>query len=131
MIALDTNIVVRLLVNDDARQVDKAKKTLQQLEKKEDTAFISDLVLLEAIWVLESGYNAKRKEIITAIEHLTTVPVFAFQDVDLVHQFVQEAEEHPIDLSDILIGLKARLADCETTLTFDKKAAKHPLFTKI
>jgi predicted nucleic-acid-binding protein len=131
MIALDTNVVVRLLVDDDEKQVNKAKKVLEKLENSGETALIPNLVLLETIWVLESGYDADRKEIIAAVEQLTTVPVFSFEDVDLIHRFTQEGKAQSTDLSDILIGLTAQKAECTSTLTFDKKAAKNPLFKEL
>ena len=131
MIALDTNIIVRLLTNDDPRQVSKARAELNRISNANEQAFISNLVLLETVWVLEAGYKISRINILKAIESLTMVPVFKFKDIDVIHKFTQTGKASTIDLSDILIGLDAQSSGCQATLTFDKAAARHSLFKKL
>lgn len=125
---LDTNVLVRLLVKDDLEQVEAASTRIKDEVSKDNLFYISDLVLLETFWVLESCYDASNENIIEAIEKMMLVAHFQYDDIDLLHRFVRIATESSSDLSDILIGLKAKANNCETTLTFDKRASRLEAF---
>ena len=62
MIALDTNVLVRYLVDDDAEQALAARTLLEGLAA-ERTAFICREVMLELVWVLERTYRLPRERI--------------------------------------------------------------------
>ena len=131
MIALDTNILIRFLVNDDKTQASIVRKRLKQAERKEETLFISNPVILELVWVLDSVYKFNRSDILNALEALLFLPIIFFENHDLLNLFIREGRHSKIELSDLLIGLVANVNAVSTTLTFDKKAAHHDLFTLI
>lgn len=128
MNALDTNVLIRFLVQDDELQSKKVYDLFIHSEKKKESLYISTLVVLEIIWVLESAYRVKRNDIIHAINELMLMPVLDFERQILVREFLISAEKSNFDLSDLLIAHSASVSGCETTLTFDKKAAKIKLF---
>lgn len=128
MIAVDTNILVRFLVNDDAEEATLVYKRLKQAEETQETLYISSAVILELIWVLEAAYNISRANILKSLALLITMPVFKFEDITALQNFLPEAENSSYDLSDLLIAYSAKGAACEHVLTFDKKASKHELF---
>ena len=128
MKAVDTNILVRFLVGDDPVQSEKVKTFLQNAEKRGLVLFISIPVLLETIWVLESSYCCPRSEILNAIEQLILMPIFRFEAPERVKDMIQQARENKMELADLLIGLTARDAGCDVSLTFDKDASKSSLF---
>ena len=128
MKALDTNILVRFLVKDDKAQARLVLKRIEEAEAKREILFVSELVLLELIWVLESVYEVSRTEILASINDLLQMPVLKIACLNAVHAFLNSARTSTIDLSDLLIGHCARLSGCEAVLTFDKKASKTALF---
>jgi len=128
MKALDTNILVRLLVADDAVQAKKNRQLLKKIENNKDELFITVLVVIELIWVLESVYSIARKDIIDAIDDMLQMPIFKFEQQTTLHAFTNMALTNNIDLSDLLISISAKLLKCQTTLTFDKKASKFEYF---
>ena len=128
MKAVDTNILIRLLVGDDSAQGRKVKTLFQNIEASGTALFISIPVLLETIWVLESSYSCPREKILNAIEQLTLMPCIRFEAPERVQEMIQHARDIKIELSDLLIGLTARDAGCDATLTFDKDASKSSLF---
>ena len=128
MISLDTNIVVRFLVNDDKKQAAAVKKIFSEAEKNGETFLITAPVLLELIYVLNSVYKYSRTEIIQALNALTMMPVLEFEKYQAVQNLVSQAPEVKIELEDMFIGLTSLESGCTTTLTFDKKAAKSDLF---
>lgn len=128
MKAIDTNVLVRFLVNDDRIQGKKARDILESAEKKGDILFIPMVVLMETIWVLDSVYDFPRNEIIHAIELVSQMAAITLEKPDTVLKFIDCAKESKISLSDLLIGASAEGAGCDTTLTFDIKASKSDLF---
>lgn len=128
MIAVDTNIVVRFLVRDDAGQSAAVYRRLRQAEAERESLFVPLLVTIEVIWVLESAYDKSRAEILDALEDLRRMPVFEFERDDIVERLLFEGRTSRVDLSDLLIALSARASGCEAGVTFDKDAAKIPFF---
>ena len=66
-IGLDTNVVIRFMVNDDDKQAAIVEKELQQILKSGGKVFISNLVILETIWVLSSTYKATQENILDGL----------------------------------------------------------------
>ncbi|HIO93207.1 MAG TPA: PIN domain-containing protein [Leucothrix mucor] len=131
MIALDTNVLVRFLVNDDKKQADVAKKIIKEAELSKQPLFVTTLVVLELIWVLDAVYAVEREDIIGAISNLILMPALYFEKQSTLRHFINSANHSTFDLSDLLIALSAVELACDTTLTFDKKASKFEFFQKI
>ena len=129
MKALDTNILVRFLVQDDVNQANKVIQLFTKAEQNKEPLFIPLLVVLEVIWVLQSAYSVSRLDILLAICNLLQMQVFEFESQRTLRDFIISANKYPYDLSDILISQSALSSSCETTLTFDKKASRFELFT--
>jgi len=131
MKALDTNVLVRLLTGDDTAALERVEALLRAAEERDETFRVTDLVLLELLWVLRSSYRLDRDKILDTIEALLDAPALAFQSTAGVNQFLAIGRATNLDLADILIGLNARQQGCETTHTLDKKAAQSELFEEI
>ena len=131
MKALDTNALIRFLVRDDEKQAQAIKKILLDAENKGNALFIPLPVTLETIWVLSAVYDYQKAEIIRALENLLVLSIFQIEEHERVADLCRIAVKQDLDLADLLIGLTSRDKGCETTLTFDKKAAKSDLFTII
>lgn len=128
MKALDTNILVRFLLRDDERQAETVYRLFRQAESEKAVFFVPLLVILETIWVLEAVYQISRTDILDAINDILYLPILKFEAQPALKRFMAEAQEKNADLSDILIAGSARLAGCETVLSFDKNAAKAGVF---
>ena len=128
MKAIDTNVLVRFLVNDDPAQADLVRKRFQQAEQQREVLFIPLLVVLETIWVLGFAYGVNRSEIIEVLSDLLMLPILDFENRIALQGALSSAPCNQFDLSDLLIAEVARQADCKTVLTFDKKAAKGVMF---
>ena len=128
MIAVDTNIVVRFLVCDDAKQAETARKRLKQAEKDRERLFVPLLVVLETIWVLESAYDKSRSEILDSIRDMRQMPVLEFEADEVIEHLLNDGRKWKADLADILIAHTARASGCDAGITFDKGAAKLPFF---
>ncbi len=123
MIALDTNVLIRYLVQDDKTQAQKANRLIEALTP-DTPAFISCIVLCEVNWVLESAYKIKKKERLEALRGIVSVAVFAMEHLDACLKALKLTESGPADFSDYLISQIAQQEGYETVLTFDKKALR-------
>jgi len=131
MRAFDTNAVLRFLVNDDDKQSPLVYKILLDAQKRDERIFIPQSVILETIWVLGSYYKYTRNEILTALDNLIAMPTLEIEAQERIAALCRTALDSTIELDDLLIGLTAHDYGCETTLTFDRHAAKSGLFTLI
>lgn len=128
MTAVDTNVLVRFLVQDDAKQAKVVHARLKNAEKNKEQLLVPLVIILETIWVLGHAYGFQRLEILNSIEALTQMPIFVFEADDVLEGVVEQGRQTNLDLSDLLIALSAKSKGAKHVLTFDKKAAKHPLF---
>ena len=120
MRAVDTNVVVRLAVRDDKAQVAAAEKYIA-----ERGAWVSQIVLVEVTWVLESVYELERAQIATAIEMLLDQEQLVVQDADIVGAAVKLYRSGVgSDFADCVILEVARGAGHLPLATFDRKLAK-------
>jgi predicted nucleic-acid-binding protein len=131
MKALDTNALVRFLVRDDEDQAQAVRRIILDAEKKNDILFIPLAVMLETMWVLSSAYAYSREQIVQTLENLLLVSVLDVEEREKIRELCSIASKTDADLADLLIGLTSRDHGCETTLTFDKRAARSGLFTLI
>jgi len=131
VIAVDTNVLIRLLVRDDPGQTALAERLLQEAADAGEQCFISDPVLCEVEWVLESSYRAARGDILAAMQELLAGDLFVFEDREVFRQVIARYQESKADLSDCLIGAKARAQGARTTYTFERALAKEQGFTRL
>ncbi|MBK6618982.1 MAG: hypothetical protein RI993_1696 [Pseudomonadota bacterium] len=123
MMALDTNVLIRFLVKDDAQQAQVVYQRFKQAEMNQVVLFVPLLVVLESIWVLQSVYAIADEAIVSALNELMQMPVLSFEAPAVIQGFITSGKETKFDLSDILIAHSARFSNCNGVYTFDKKAA--------
>jgi predicted nucleic-acid-binding protein len=129
MTALDTNILVRFLVRDDERQAQAVYKRFRKAESQRERLFVPLLVVLEMIWVLDSVYVRTRDEILEAFDNLKGMTILKFEKEHVIQAMITNGKNTGIELSDLLIALSVKSDGSDPVITFDRKAAKHPLFT--
>ena len=131
MKALDTNVLVRFLVRDDARQANLVRRVFNAAEKNSETLLVPLLVVLEVFWVLESVYEIPRNEILDAIHELILMPILEFESRSVILNAISQARKSRMDISDLLIAHSARDSGCESVLTFDKRASDSAPFERL
>lgn len=121
MNGLDTNILVRYLVQDDIEQGRLAAEYIKQVKASGETCFINNIVLCELVWVLKSSYKLSRSEIIDVLEKILRTDVFDFENRETAWLSVQEMKKGKADFSDYFIVKLNKQANCTETATFDIK----------
>jgi predicted nucleic-acid-binding protein len=128
VIALDTNVLVRFLVEDDPGQGRRAQALLQKAVDSGDPCFVSDVVLCEIVWVLQTSYRFERKEIGQVVGRLLRSRHLTFSDADRLARAAGAYESGRGDLADYLIREFASEAGCEAVATFDRALLREPGF---
>ncbi|HSD65221.1 MAG TPA: type II toxin-antitoxin system VapC family toxin [Vicinamibacteria bacterium] len=128
MIALDTNVLARYVVGDEARQTAAARRLIESSCTNDAPGVVSLLVLCELVWVLVQGYGYRRDQVALVLRRLLAAQDLAVERSDLARQALNLHEEGPADFSDYVIGLSGRSEGAEATCTFDRRGAKSPLF---
>ena len=119
MLAVDTNVLVRLLARDDPKQ---AKAADQFIAKG---AWVSHLVLAETLWILQAVYSRTAKQLATALHLLLAHESLVLQDADTVKAALAQFQLKPaLGFSDCLVLEIARKAGHLPLGTFDKALGK-------
>lgn len=116
MHAVDTNVVVRYLTQDDPKQADKARALIGH-----QPVFVPRTVILEVEWVLRGVYELPPEQIILALRAFAGLPGISIEDPALVAKALGWAEGG-MDFAD---AMHLAAADgCEGFVTFDKRLAR-------
>ncbi|MGV1100877.1 PIN domain-containing protein [Thiovibrio sp. JS02] len=124
MTGLDTNVLVRYIVQDDAEQSPVATALIEDGEQAGETFFINQIVLCEVVWVVKRCYNAGRDEIGRMIEQILRTASFRVQRSEEVWRALEIYRQDTADFADCLIACGNSAADCAATATFDRKASQ-------
>ena len=128
MIGLDTNVVVRYLTQDDAKQAAIASRLFEQVLSADQPGFVSHITLCEIAWVLAGCYDADKARIRVVIEGLLGSKQIIVEEADLVWKALKAWEKPSADFSDALVGQALTARGCRRIVTFDKSAARLPGF---
>ncbi|TQM90147.1 PIN domain-containing protein [Roseinatronobacter monicus] len=125
MIALDTNVLVRFLVQDDPEQARLATELIDGLTDQH-LGFIGREVLVELVWVLERAYGYGRGDIAAALDGVLSSVEVLIEDSDDVATAVDRYRNDGFGFADLMIAAAARRASASELVTFDRKAARLP-----
>ena len=120
MIALDTNVLVRFVVDDDDAQCAKAHRLIARAIGRGESIFISDVTLCEFVWVLRSAYRFPRRQIADTLGQLLDASHLEFQGQPGLAAALSAYRAGKGDFADYVIRSRARGAGCESVATFDR-----------
>lgn len=122
MPALDTNVLVRHLVQDDAVQAAEVRVLFQQAIEQNQSLFVALTVALELEWVLRSRYRYSKADVLRAFEGLLVSRELQFQSEPVLEQALALYQAHQADFAECM-HLGACLAERSAPfVTFDRKA---------
>ena len=124
MIGLDTNVLVRYIMQDDPKQSLQATKLIESLTP-EMPGFVPLISLVELVWVLSSCFELTRAQIVDAFDALLRAKELVVERAEVVYRAVERYRGNSVDFADCLIERSASSVGCERTMTFDRVAAKH------
>ena len=123
MIALDTNVILRYLVGDDAKQAEAAHKLLGSLTPG-NPAFICREVMIEVAWVLERSYGFTRSRVAEALMDLSASDGLVVENSDDVAAAAHRYGQGGAGFSDLMILAAAERVGATPLHTFDRRLAR-------
>jgi predicted nucleic-acid-binding protein len=126
MIGIDTNILLRLWLNDDPAQNQRIDALLAEHGSTPGSLLITDVVLAEAMWTLRSAFNQDKAALLIAVRSLLEETAFAFEDREAIARALQLFEQASCGFSDCLVVARHGHQGCDFTATFDRGMRKLP-----
>ena len=126
MIGLDTNVLLRLWLNDDPAQNERIDALLAEFGSAPGSLLLTDVVLAEAIWTLKSAYRQDKTAQLLAVRSVLDETAFAFEDRQAATQAAELFERSACGFSDCLVAAKNARLGCAFTATFDRSMQALP-----
>lgn len=123
MTGLDTNVLVRYVMQDDPRQSPRATRLVESLSA-EAPGYVPVVTLVELVWVLSGSYGLSRAQVAAVLETLLRSKELVIDRAEIVAQALSRYSAAGADFADALIERIATAAGCGTTVTFDAGATK-------
>ena len=123
MIGLDTNVLVRYIMQDDKRQSPLATRLMESLSSS-SPGFVPLVSVVELAWVLTSAYGLDRSQLVAALQGLLRTREIVVERAAIVWKALRLFQGANADFADCLIERSAASAGCAWTVTFDRGAAK-------
>jgi predicted nucleic-acid-binding protein len=130
MIGLDTNVLVRYIMQDDAKNSPKATNLIESLDS-DNPGYITMVSVIELYWVLTSCYELTDEQVGQALETILRTKQFLVERADQVMRALRVFGGGKADFADCLIERSASGAGCTQTMTFDVGASKYAGMTLI
>ncbi len=121
---IDTNLLVRYLVEDDLQKAKAVDNLLKKAEKNEIRIYVPSIVVAELVWVLESFYKMIKTEIAELIEAILSTPGIEVTEKPIIAAALKQYRTKNRDFIDTWISEFAIDSDIKTVYTFNKKHFK-------
>lgn len=131
MIGLDTNVVLRYLLQDDPAQTRLANRIFEQQLSAANPGFLNLATVLEIVWVLRSVLGRTPIQIAAHLETILSRTTLEVQNAEQVYEAAFALKRGTGEFEDALIGALNAWAGCSRTVTFDRKAGRLPHFRRI
>jgi predicted nucleic-acid-binding protein len=129
MIAVDTNVLVRFLVEDDPDQTAIAAAVVERAIDSAEPLFVPQIVLCELVWVLSHAYKFSRSEILNVLQQLRRGAQITLERSDEIRRAIESFATGRGDFPDYLIAERAAASGCTTVVTFDRALYADPRFS--
>ncbi|OWQ48195.1 hypothetical protein CDL60_06335 [Roseateles noduli] len=123
MCAVDTNVLIRLIVQDDASQVEAVTRLRERYAQLARRLFVSTTVLLELEWVLRSRFQFNKSQVLHAIEQLMSSGEIEFEREDAVLVALEGYAQSSADMADCIHAAMATANKRSPFHTFDRQAS--------
>lgn len=123
MIGVDTNVLLRLLVDDDSGQC-AASRAFFAGRTARNPAFVSAVTLAELVWLLKRRFHYDAESVLATLRAMSQSREFRFEHGEKLGEFLERQDVTAWDLPDALIAWSCEAAKCRSTMTFDQRSAR-------
>ncbi|WP_295990116.1 PIN domain-containing protein [Rugamonas sp.] len=126
MISVDTNVLIRYLVRDDATQYELARRCIEDHAAPFQPALVTLLVMMESEWVLRSAYKVGKPDIADMFTSLLAMRDFAVEQPLVLNEALLLWKNKSVNFANCLILARGKALGCDAMATFDIRASKLP-----
>lgn len=126
MPALDTNILVRYVVQDDSAQLAAAKRLITRCVEEGQSLFVPVTVMLELEWVLRSSFEFGKEDVVQVVSSLLSADELSFESERALEVALHLFREGTAKFADCVHVALASQAGEQPLWTYDKRAARIP-----
>ena len=126
MAGLDTNVLVRWMLDDDPRQAARVQRLFDEVREEQSPLFVPSTVMLELEWVLRSRYALDKSTVLGAFNALLETQELEFQDEPALERALSLYRQSSADFADCLHAGQCGSAGRSPMITFDEAAARLP-----
>jgi predicted nucleic-acid-binding protein len=126
MPGLDTNVLVRWILDDDPRQATRVQRLFEEVRELRSQLFVPSTVMLELEWVLRSRYKLGKSTVLGAFNALLETQELEFQDEPALERAVSLYRQSSADFADCMHAGQCGSAGRAPMITFDDTAARLP-----
>jgi predicted nucleic-acid-binding protein len=131
MIGLDTNVIIRYLMQDDRSQFNTAVNLIEKALLQKQLLHVNLIVICEVVWVLDYHYELPREEISQFLGMLLHAEQIEIENRQLALNAFHDYQHSQADFADCVIGHNNQMLGCTTTYTLGKRASKLANFTRL
>ena len=131
MVGLDTNVLIRYIVQDDPSQSSAATRLIEEHCTAEVPGYVSATVLVELAWVLTRAYGYEKPVVIGVIRQVLRTAELVVEGHHIIWAALREFESGTADFADYLIAHRNHARGCARTCTFDRRAARGRYFALV
>jgi predicted nucleic-acid-binding protein len=129
MLGLDTNVLVRFVVQDDKAQAAIASELIENHCSPSRPALVDLFVLCESVWVLSSAYGYSRSQIASVLRQILVTECFEVPHHDVAWAAMLDYVKGMGDYADCVLARMNEMDGASTTVTFDRRAGRNRRFT--
>ncbi len=129
MVGIDTNVLVRFVVQDDKKQAAIASELIEHYCSAENPGLVGLIVLCEFVWVMSSAYEYSQEQVSSALKQILLTECFEVEQHGLAWSAMLDYSNGIGDYADCLIARTNELNGAETTFTFDRRVSRNKRFT--
>lgn len=129
--ALDANIILRFLTNDDPKKADACTSLLERLERNETQVWLPDLALADIIWTLEKFYRLSKTKINDLLTPIINLPGLHYSNKDTAYTALAFYTRYNIDWTDAIIAAQVISKKTEVIYSYDRDFDKIPGITRM
>lgn len=131
MIGIDTNVLLRLTIGDDAAQAKRARHLFDEIVLRQERVIVSPIVMTEYVWTLGRAYKLDRAKISSFLDVLILTPFLEFVDRPIILAAIEDYRAGKADFADYLIAAYAEREGATFVFSFDTDAVKSGRFVAV
>jgi predicted nucleic-acid-binding protein len=120
MLAVDTNVLLRFILEDDLEQALRAKQAIVKAHHDGKALYLSQAVFQELVWVLQAVKKIPRAHVVRAVDGVLSMPVWNFEAPARMARALQYYEQYEVDFTDAMLAAISHEKGLDGVLSFDR-----------